>query len=93
MKVTFNHEKRRRTLEARGLDFKDAPQVLSGFHLTQPDLRKDYGEDREITVGLLNGTVVVLVWTERDGSLRVISMRKADRDERESYFRELDRPG
>jgi uncharacterized protein len=93
MKVTYNRDKRLRTLKERGLDFDDAPKVLSGFHLTQPDLRKDYGEDREITIGLLDGTVVVLVWTEREGSLRVISMRKADRDERESYFKEMDRPG
>jgi uncharacterized DUF497 family protein len=93
MKVTYDPEKRRRTLEERGLDFEDAPQVLSGFHLTQPDLRKDYGEDREITVGLLNDTVVVLVWTERDESLRMISMRKAEKHERERYFKEVDRPG
>ncbi len=93
MKVTYDPEKRRRTLEERGLDFEDAPQVLSGFHLTQPDLRRDYGEDREITVGLLNGTVVVLVWTERDESLRMISMRKAEKHERERYFKEVDRPG
>lgn len=93
MKVTYDPDKRRRTLKERGLDFDDAPQVLSGFHLTQPDLRMDYGEDREITVGLLDDIVVVLVWTEREESLRIISMRKADRDERERYFEELDRSG
>jgi uncharacterized DUF497 family protein len=93
MKVTYDRDKRRRTLKERGLDFEDAPEVLSGFHLTQPDLRTDYGEDREITIGLLKGTVVVLVWTERDGSHRIISMRKADKDERERYFKEMDRPG
>jgi uncharacterized DUF497 family protein len=93
MKVSYDPEKRRRTLEERGLDFEDAPQVLSGFHLTQPDLRKDYGEDREITVGLLNDTVVVLVWTERAEGLHMISMRKAKRHERERYFERMDRPG
>jgi len=93
MKVTYDRDKRLRTLKERGLDFEDAPQVLSGFHFTQPDLRTDYGEDREITVGILNDTVVVMVWTERDDSHRIISMRKADRDERERYFKEVDRPG
>jgi uncharacterized DUF497 family protein len=93
MKVTYDRDKRQRTLDERGLDFEDAPKVLSGFHLTQPDLRTDYGEDREITIGLLDDTVVVLVWTERDESHRIISMRKADRDERERYFEELDRSG
>jgi uncharacterized DUF497 family protein len=93
MKVTYDADKRRRTLEERGLDFEDAPRVFSGFHLTEPDLRRDYGENREITIGLLDPTVVVLVWTERDESRRIISMRKADKDERESYLREVDRPG
>jgi uncharacterized DUF497 family protein len=93
MKVTYDADKRRRTLKERGLDFEDAPKVFSGFHLTGPDLRQDYGESREITAGLLDGTVVVLVWTERDESRRIISMRKADRDEREIYFEELERSG
>jgi uncharacterized DUF497 family protein len=93
MKVTYDPAKRRRTLEERGLDFNDAPKIFEGFHLTDPDLRKDYGEDREITVGLLRDDVVVTVWTERQDSRRIISMRKADRDEREEYFKQLDRPG
>lgn len=93
MKVTYDPEKRQRTLDERDLDFEDAPQVLSGFHLTQPDLRTDYGEDREITIGLLNDIVVVMVWTQRDDSHRIISMRKADKDERERYFEEMGRSG
>lgn len=92
MKITYDPAKRQRTFDERGLDFDHAPKVFSAFHVTQPDTRP-YTEAREITVGLLDGEVIVMVWTERDDSCRVISMRKADRDERESYFRELDRPG
>ena len=44
----------------RGLDFADAGQVFAGLTATLPDLRKDYGEARFITAGLLNGQVVVL---------------------------------
>jgi uncharacterized DUF497 family protein len=93
MKVTYDPVKRQRTLLERGLDFNDAPQVFAGLHLTDPDIRKDYGEDREITIGLLGDVVIVIVWTERRGSRRIISMRKADRDEREDYFKHMDRPG
>lgn len=93
MEVTYDPDKRRLTLDRRGLDFEDAPKLFAGFHLTRPDLRQDYGEDHEISVGLLNGVAVVVVWTKRDDSRRVISMRKADRHERELYFRELDRSG
>jgi len=93
MKVTYDPEKRRRTLEKRGLDFDDTPKIFAGIHVTDPDLRNDYGEDREITVSLLDGSVVAVVWTERESSSRIISMRKAKRNERERYFRRVDGPG
>ena len=93
MRISYDPDKRLRTLEERGLDFDDAPKVFAGFHLRRPDLRHDYGEDREITTGLLGGEVVVMVWTPREDSRRIISMRKADRDERERYFEELERSG
>jgi hypothetical protein len=93
MKVSYDTAKRERTLAERGLDFEDAPAVFAGFHLTRRDDRKDYGEAREITTGLLGGEVVVLVWTERKDSRRIISMRKAHKDERERYHEELDRSG
>ena len=93
MEVTYDPDKRQLTLARRGLDFDDAPKLFAGFHLTRPDLRHYYGEDREISVGLLHGAVVIVVWTERNDSRRIISMRKADRHERELYFRELDRSG
>lgn len=89
MRLTYDAQKRRLTLENRGLDFEDADQIFSGFHLSRIDNRNDYGEVREITVGLISGVVVVVVWTQRGDSRRIISMRKADRDEREGYFREM----
>jgi uncharacterized DUF497 family protein len=35
----------------------------------------------------LNGRVVVLVWTDRDESPRMISCRQAESHEQEAYFR------
>ena len=89
MNITFDPVKRQRTLDERKLDFLDAPRVFSGFTLSFPDTRKDYGEDREITIGILAMTVVVLVWTDRNDSRRIISMRKASDNEREEYFRTM----
>lgn len=93
MRITFDEAKRAITLAKRSLDFGRAGEVFAGLHFTSPDQRFDYGEDREITVGMLDDKVVVVVWTERDDSRRIISMRKASKDERESYYRQLDRPG
>ena len=62
-----------------------ADEVFAGPTLTVEDDRQDYGEDRFITIGFLEATMVVLVWTPRDGAHRVISMRKANERERTLY--------
>ncbi len=85
MRIEFNGAKRDETLEARGLDMARAAEVLVGATLTVEDDRRDYGEDRYITVGRLDGTVVVLVWTPRKDSYRIISMRRANERERRLY--------
>ncbi len=83
MQIIYDAAKRRQTLDERDLDFEDARLVFSGFHLTRIDDRRDYGETRHIVLGALRGRPVVMVWTPRDGAVRVISMRIADNDERE----------
>ena len=62
-----------------------ADEVLVGATLTVEDDRRDYGEDRFITIGFLDDTMVVLVWTPRGGAHRIISMRKANERERTLY--------
>ena len=58
---------------------------IAGATLTVEDDRRDYGEERFITIGFLDETMVVLVWTPRDGTRRIISMRKANERERTLY--------
>lgn len=89
MKITYDTAKRDLTLAQRGLDFIDAAMVFAGPHVTRRDERPWYDEDRFITVGVLNDDVVAIVWTERDDSRRVISMRRADRNERRDHYRTL----
>ena len=43
------------------------------------DNREDYGEERQVCLGLLRGQWVVVAYTFRGDALRVISMRKASR--------------
>jgi len=70
--VSFDTDKRDKTLEERGLDFGDSGKVFAGRTSTTPDARSNYGEDRFITMGHLNGRCVVLVWTPRHGTARVV---------------------
>jgi uncharacterized protein len=84
--ISFDPAKRQATLESRRLDFADAGLVFAGATRTIQDVRRDYGEDRYITAGHLNGKCVVLVWTPRHGTRRIISMRFAHADEEAAWF-------
>ena len=90
MPIEFDAAKRDKTLIERGLDFARATEVFAGIHLTAPDSRQDYTEDRFITIGHLDGRLVVLVWTPRDEVRRIISMRKANDREKAFYNRYVD---
>ena len=86
MDISFDPAKRVATLRGRGLDFADAGTVFEGRTVTVQDGRFDYDEDRFITAGYLTGRCVVIVWTPRDGSRRIISMRHAHAREEAAWF-------
>jgi uncharacterized DUF497 family protein len=78
MRVTYDPEKRERTLRERGLDFEDAAHVFAGVTLEVEDTRRDYGEERIICFGWLAGRMVVVGYTPRGADRHVFSMRKAN---------------
>lgn len=85
MEITFDPAKRDATLENRGLDFADAGKVFAGVTFDRIDDRFDYAEERWITAGLLDGRMVVLVWTPTPNGRRIISMRKANDREQDRW--------
>ena len=85
MHITFDPAKRHLTLLHRGLDMADADEVFSSEIASFTDDRKDYGEDRFISVGFLSGRMVVVVWTPRGESRRIISLRKANEREQRLF--------
>lgn len=87
MRYTWDETKRRANLKKHGLDFADAALVFDGPMLLIEDTREDYGEQRMIGIGLLKVLVVLIVHVESDESIRIISMREADSDETDLYYR------
>ena len=81
MRLTWDDTKRTATLRERRLDFADAAKVFAGRHFTATDDRRDYGELRYIRAGWLEDGFVVVVWTPRDDSRQIISMRYGHADE------------
>lgn len=93
MAIIFDPAKRQSALTDRGLDFGRCAEIFAGDHLTREDDRKDYGELRYITIGWLDGRMIVVVWTPRDADWRIISMRKANDRKQRTYGRRMGRPG
>ena len=85
MKISYDPAKRERTLQERQLDFEEALIVFRGLVYTEEDDRHDYGERRLITVGLLRGRMVIIVWTQRGQTRHIISFRKANDREKAKY--------
>ncbi len=63
--------------------------IFDGYTLTIEDDRYDYGEERFITFGILERRVVVVVHTENDDSIRIISIRRATKYEEKVYFSQI----
>ena len=53
--------------------------------VTAADKRQEYGEERYISLGMIEDVVVVIVHTARSESTRIISLRKAKLKERQAY--------
>lgn len=90
MQIEFDPAKRRRNLAKHGLDFADASRLFAGIHFDMFDDQFDYGEERWVSIGLIGEAVAVCVWSQRAGGVRrIISLRKADKDEARDYFESL----
>jgi uncharacterized DUF497 family protein len=71
-----------------GIDFSTASRIWEATVFEKSDARHDYGEERFIGVGKVDGRLLVVVYTWRGTSRRIISARKANSRERELYEKE-----
>lgn len=83
----WDDRKARSNLHKHGIDFVDARYVFMDDNRTDSvDDSMDYGEDRSLAVGLVNGRFLAVTYTLRGDRIRIISARKADRHEEQEYF-------
>jgi uncharacterized protein len=82
----WDEEKRRQNLRKHAVEFADAVSALEDEQaLTFPDDDSDE-EDRFVTLGAdLFGRIIVVIYTWRADTVRLISARKATRRERKQY--------
>jgi len=90
---TYDEAKRIRNLQVHGFDFIGVGVVFEGNTVTREDRRAAYGELRLQTLGLWRDVVVFVVHTPRGDDDHIISIRKADRHEQRTYWKNLSRQG
>ncbi|MBM4328097.1 MAG: BrnT family toxin [Deltaproteobacteria bacterium] len=88
MEIEFDPEKNARNMELRGIALRDAAHFEWESALIIPDTRQDYGERRYRAFGFIDNRLHALVFTPREGAIRVISLRKANRREVLRYEKE-----
>ena len=86
MEFEWDEAKNQTNIRKHGIGFETAKRIFEGPVARSPDRRRDYGEDRNISIGRVeSGALIVVAHTERRGRIRLISARPASRNERKAY--------
>jgi len=86
MEFEWDEEKNRHNIAKHGVGFKTAQRIFEGPILSWLDERFDYGEPRYHSIGLVEEIAfLAVIHTARDGAIRIISARPANRTERRRY--------
>ena len=85
MEFEWDERKNELNIRKRGVSFLSAARVFDGPVFTIIDNRRDYGEIRYVTVGTVEATELYVVYAIRNRPLRIISARRANRNERRKY--------
>lgn len=82
MSITYDPAKSERNEAERGLAFSLADEFDWSTALILEDTRKDYDERRYQALGMIGEFLHMLVFTPREGTVHVISLRRANHRER-----------
>ena len=87
IKFEWDEKKAEINLAKHGVSFELGTEIFSDPQLLSfDDDRKDYGEIREVGIGETEGVILYVVFTVRGEQIRIISTRKANKEEREAYY-------
>lgn len=81
MDITFDPGKDAINIAKHGLSLALAVELEWSEVIVRPDIRRDYGELREIGFGLIGDRLYCVVFTQRNDAFHIISLRKANRRE------------
>lgn len=85
MEFEWDNEKNNTNIEKHGIDFADVGAIFDNPVLEFEDDRKDYGEKRFFGIGIVKDLEISVAYTKRKNNIRMISARRARKDERQKY--------
>ena len=89
LEFEWDPKKAAENLRRHHIDFNQAALVFSDPNAFEIfDDTENYGEDRFARIGVSEGKILTVVYTGREGGVRIISARKATRNEQEDYRRQ-----
>jgi uncharacterized DUF497 family protein len=86
MNITWDPAKNRENQRKHGISFDDAKAVFQDLDRIEVLDDRDYGEERWVAIGTMGKIVALVVYTERNSGIRLISARKADADDTANYY-------
>ena len=89
LKFGWDKAKAKNNYAKHGVSFELAKGVFNDvFAIEFLDDRQDYGEERFVIIGMVDGHLLYVVYTERNEIIRMISARRATKHEEEAYFQQ-----
>jgi uncharacterized DUF497 family protein len=85
IELEWDENKNIANIKNHDIDFCDAWKIFNEPILKKIDSRKNYGEERWIGLGRLEELIIIIVYTHRAEKIRIISIRRANRNERKIY--------
>ena len=86
----WDDDKNRQNVEKHGIDFETAKRIFDSPIVSRRDERKDYNEIRYVSIGIIDQVaIIVVVHTNRQDRIRLISARPASRRERRIYYEQI----
>ena len=86
MEIEWDNNKAAANLIKHKIDFEDAKNIFLDPNRLEREDQRDYNETRIQVIGIVNQVVLFVVYTKRNGRYRIISARRANKNERRQYY-------
>ena len=88
MQFEWDEVKNKSNQDKHGISFEQAVEIFTSPHINRLDQRFDYGEQRTQSIGMMRSgkLILLVVHTDRENNIRIISARRANKKERDVYF-------